>query len=511
MLINYIYASLNYVVPGMFSYLILRVLYKAILKYQNKKTSLLTEIVSFCLSIYMIIMFSATISPVFGFNPNINLNTRINLIPFYTIGEYINSITLGSYHINLNFFGNIIMFIPLGISYPIISNRYERFIPVLITGFLTSSLIEFCQLFLSRGTDIDDVILNTFGTILGYTIYKTVIRIFPLIRTLCGTIKIINEEKNYFPKDGKYIIVCTFVMATCVCITGFTKFSTTQNFPTQFSTPPEKMGMIKVSMQDSINLVANNACVYSIDENDFIFSKGLNDTIAPASTTKLLTAMVVLDNCSLDEIVTVGNEISLIAPNSSTAHLKLGDKCTIKMLLEALLLPSGNDAAYVLANYVGNKMLEQFNITNHTIEDSIYTFIETMNQKAQNINAVCSNFTTPDGFDSPNQYTTVKDMTIISKEFLNYNTLKEIVSKPIIHETFLNGQEVTYKNTNLLLDKNSPYFNKNVKGLKTGSSNKAGCCLISTAIINKRSYIIIVMDSTKEGRYLDTLELLNSL
>jgi D-alanyl-D-alanine carboxypeptidase (penicillin-binding protein 5/6) len=239
-----------------------------------------------------------------------------------------------------------------------------------------------------------------------------------------------------------------------------------------------------------------------------LYQKNSDERIAPASTAKMLTALTVLDHCSPDDVITVGAEIELIASDSSTAGLSRGNMLTVKQLLVALLFPSGNDAAYTLAVNVGKKIANDGGLG---AQKAVGVFIDAMNQKAKGIGANSSNFVTTDGYDASGQYTTAFDLARIAKAFLGVDILSEIARFHKISDTWISGQEVTYINGNDLLDPNSQYYYANAIGLKTGTTGDAGSCLVSAAVIDGQTYICVVMGSSAESRYTDSLAIYREL
>ena len=255
------------------------------------------------------------------------------------------------------------------------------------------------------------------------------------------------------------------------------------------------------------NLEASEACVYNLTREKILYEKGLENSIAPASTTKLLTALTVLDYCEGQEVVTVGDELNWVAEDASRAGLVQGNTLTIEQLLEALLLPSGNDAAYVLATYTGRQLAKEQSID---VADAVMYFMEAMNEKAVSIGAENSNFVRPDGYDEENQYTTAGDLTQIAAAFWNCDKedgiLRRIAGEASARAVFEDGTDVTWQNTNLLLQEDSPYYYPNAVGLKTGSSGNAGKCLIAAAEISGEVYLTVMMGNSEEGRFQDTLQ-----
>ncbi len=258
----------------------------------------------------------------------------------------------------------------------------------------------------------------------------------------------------------------------------------------------------------SADVVAKNVVVMNADTNTLLYQKNSTDKIAPASTAKLITALTVLDYCSTDDEMTVGTEIELMHEDSSRAWLNQGDILTTRQLLVALLLPSGNDAAYTLAVNAGKKIAGDSNLTN---AQSIDTFMDKVNEKARMLGLENSNFLAPDGYDTEGQYTTAYDLAIIAKACLDDPYISEIVSSYTSYQKWVSGREVTYNNSNELLNPNSQYYRSEVIGLKTGASTLAGNCLVSAAVINGETYICVMMGSTADGRFTDSITIYDKI
>jgi D-alanyl-D-alanine carboxypeptidase (penicillin-binding protein 5/6) len=258
----------------------------------------------------------------------------------------------------------------------------------------------------------------------------------------------------------------------------------------------------------SVNITAPNAYVMNIDSDVALYQKDSDEHIAPASTAKMLTALTVLETCSLDDVFTVSSEIDLIASDSSVAWLQHGDKLTVKQLLVALLLPSGNDAAYTLAVNAGRKVAGDNNLS---AKRAVKAFMSAMNKKAMEVGATSSHFVTPDGYDADEQYTTAFDLAQIAKACLKHDVLLEIMGSCKINDTWANGRKVTYLNTNKLIDPGSHYYYSRAVGLKTGYSGTAGSCLVSAAIIDGTTYICVIMGASGDTRFSDSLTILGEI
>ena len=258
----------------------------------------------------------------------------------------------------------------------------------------------------------------------------------------------------------------------------------------------------------SVDITAANAIVINADTNTVLYQKNGTDKIAPASTAKMITALTVLDYCSPDDEMRVGAEIEMMQDDSSRAWLMQGDTLTVRQLLVALMLPSGNDAAYTLAVNAGKEIAGDMGLSN---AQAIDVFMDKVNQKAKSLGAENSNFVVPDGYDADGQYTTAYDLAVIAKACLDNPYISEIVASDSSYERWPNGREVTYNNTNELLNPDSQYYLPEVIGLKTGTSSLGGACIVSAAVINGNTYICAVMGSTEDGRYQDSIDIYDAI
>ena len=195
----------------------------------------------------------------------------------------------------------------------------------------------------------------------------------------------------------------------------------------------------------------------------------------------------------------------MIASDSSTAYLSKGQMLTVSNLLEGMLLPSGNDAAYAMAVYVGRKSLENKKASK---EEAVVEFTRLMNEKAKELGAKNSCFKTPDGYDAIGQYTTAYDMGLIGIAAAENSLIVEVSQKSRSRNIFASGDDVTWGNTNKLVTKNSGQYYSYAIGLKTGTSTMAGRCLVAAAIKDGRKVVCVILDSSSSGRWNDAIKLL---
>ncbi len=276
--------------------------------------------------------------------------------------------------------------------------------------------------------------------------------------------------------------------------------------------PPETEPPVVVEMEDNWAEVLENHTitagayfVYDINSGVFLeLSEGITDTpIYPASITKLWAAYVALQYIDPEDTVTVGSELSMIDADSSLAHLQQGDTLTAEQLVAAMLLPSGNDATYVLATEVGRILM---NNPDMRADWAIERFVYQMNSLARNKGMKESNFITPDGIHDEEHYISATDMLIIGRLSLENPVIAKYAASVTQTVTLSNDRSLTWKNTNSLLNPDSQYYCSYAVGLKTGFTTPAGNCLLSAFQVGDRQLLIGVFECPgSNDRFADTL------
>lgn len=255
-------------------------------------------------------------------------------------------------------------------------------------------------------------------------------------------------------------------------------------------------------------LTAKQYFVYNCEARGFVTISGEQDErIFPASITKLFTAYVALEFVGPEELITAGDELDMVIYNSSVAEIKKGDQLTAEQLVEAMLLPSGNDAAYVLATHVGRKLLGN---SGASAEAASAKFVDEMNRQAKLLGMTGTNFANPDGIHKDNHYTTFADLAILGMLAMEEPTVLKYA--PVSTETVtLASGEKTWENTNAIIHPESQYYCPNCIGLKTGQTPAAGSCLLSAFEYDGTTYLVGVFGCPDvEARFPDTLQLFNA-
>lgn len=234
--------------------------------------------------------------------------------------------------------------------------------------------------------------------------------------------------------------------------------------------------------------VNSRACVV-IDRktNSVLFGKNENTKKKMASTTKIMTATIIIEKCNLTDTIEISKKAA--GTGGSRLGLKTGDKITVLDLLYGLMLRSGNDAAVALAEYAGG---------------DINGFAELMNAKALELGLTNTHFETPHGLDSNEHYTTAYELALLSNYALNNPTFAKIVGTKNYTIT-INGSPKALSNTNELLGNM-----EGVYGIKTGFTNGANRCLVTACKRNNMDIICVVLGAdTKKFRTIDSIKLIN--
>ena len=237
-------------------------------------------------------------------------------------------------------------------------------------------------------------------------------------------------------------------------------------------------------------LDATAALLVSPGSGMVLYSKNADQKRYPASTTKIMTALLTLENVSnLDETVTSeAVDFENVTADSSNAGILLGEQVTVRDLLYALMLPSANEAAYMLARHVGGSW-EQF--------------VDMMNDRAAELGCTGTHFCNPCGLHEEDHYTTAHDLYLIAKEAMKDVTFRDIVStvQHRMAKTNLHEERIIYTTNQLIFSSFQPWSYANCLGIKTGHTSQAGNCFVGYAEYGDAKLFSVVLgcsDSSKE-------------
>lgn len=270
------------------------------------------------------------------------------------------------------------------------------------------------------------------------------------------------------------------------------------------STIPATTETNSITPQNSVS--ATCAGLYNAKTMECLYENSVDNKIYPASLTKIVTACTALRYISPDTVFTVGTEQRLVPKGSSLCLIKSGHRLNLRDLLTGMLMCSGNDAAYTVAVNVAREVSGNADMSD---SEAVTYFTELMNKFAVSIGAINSNFLNPDGWDVENQYSTVYDLALISAYAIQIDEIRNIVSCQSKYVVFDSGENITWHNTNALLQPDSKYYLPQAIGLKTGTTAKAGNCLIAIVDFNGTEYIAVVTGCKSDNeRYESVHELI---
>lgn len=250
-------------------------------------------------------------------------------------------------------------------------------------------------------------------------------------------------------------------------------------------------------------ITAETGIVIDVKTGQVLYDKNMNEQRYPASTTKVITALLALENLDLNQVVTIDAETPYT--EGSRIYLLEGEQVTVEQLLYALLLESANDAAVALGKEMAG---------------TIPAFAEMMNQKAKELGAKNTTFVNPNGLHDPAHVSTAYDLAMIAREAMKNEKFRELVTtyRYIIPATNKQDTRYLYNTNRLIYDEKTKVSANGVlraakyegsTGIKTGYTSHAGGCLIAGAVRGDTELISVVMKSTDPGRFGDSIALLD--
>lgn len=236
------------------------------------------------------------------------------------------------------------------------------------------------------------------------------------------------------------------------------------------------------------SLASEKPTIYSegavlIEKNTetILYEKNSKEKLYPASTTKILTAIIAIEKCDLNEKAVASKEAIYAVPSGyAIANIQVGETFTIEELLNVMLVHSANEAANVIAEHISG---------------SVEEFAKLMNEKARQIGCKNSNFVNSNGIQNENHYSTSYDMALIAKYCMKNDKFREIISleKCELHTTEIFTEKRTFKNNNSLIDKNDKYYYEYCIGGKTGYTKEAKNCLVAMSKKDDMELISVVL------------------
>ena len=258
------------------------------------------------------------------------------------------------------------------------------------------------------------------------------------------------------------------------------------------------------------DMEARHLFIYHTGTNQVLYSKTTgNGKLFPARITKLFTTYVALQYLDPDTVITAGSELDLVHEGSSIAFVGNGSQLRVKMLVEGMMLPSGNDAAMVLAAAAGRVIAQDESLA---AADAVQVFVDEMNRQADLLGFEMTHFTSPDGWHTGSHYTCLNDLARISALALSNDTIRRYMRLGRDETNFYSGQSVIWENTNLLVLEGSGFYRTDAIGMKTGYTRPAGYCLMSAFSFEEGDIVIGQFGYIdKNNRFIDASNLIKAV
>ncbi len=250
----------------------------------------------------------------------------------------------------------------------------------------------------------------------------------------------------------------------------------------------------------SIDTVSQGAIVMDVDSGAILYEKNINNEYYPASITKVLTTLLAIENCSLDETVTFSSD-AVFKNEGNTSHIgrDLNEQMTMEQCLYAVMLESANECAYAVAEHVGG--------------GDINKFIDMMNEKAKELGCKNTHFANPNGLPNPDHYTSCYDMALISRAAYNNKTFAKIAGTKSysIPPTNKHAEVTPLNNHHAMLNfyQTNKYLYDPCVGGKTGYTDISGATLVTFAKKDGMTLVCVTMNAPQPAHYEDTTNLLN--
>lgn len=244
------------------------------------------------------------------------------------------------------------------------------------------------------------------------------------------------------------------------------------------------------------DLNSKAAILMDMESGTVLFERNPDRKTWPASTTKIMTCMLAIENCSLDETVKITPEANKVPADSSKMGLTTGEEMTMADLLYGMMMKSGNDAAIAVAIHVSG---------------SVDAFVDRMNQRAKELGCTGTHFVNPHGYHDTEHYSTARDLALIARQAMQYDAFREIVAAKSYTLAATNQREKKRLETeNPMFVATSQYYYPNLIGIKTGYHSKAGRCFVGAASESGVTLISVTLrGSARENSWKDTAKLLD--
>lgn len=293
------------------------------------------------------------------------------------------------------------------------------------------------------------------------------------------------------------LVFLILILLSPICC-SITTASNVESMIYSDATDVKEVAKVDVNLSD-VSTHSPSSLLLDVKTGEILYAKNAYKKMYPASTTKLMTAILTLENCNLNDIVTVShNAIFSIPVGYSHANLMENEQLTVEQLLNVLLIPSANDAAIALAEHISG---------------SVENFSAMMNNKAKELGCINTNFVNPNGIHEKNHYSCAYDLALIGKYAMKFPDILRIakVGQYTLPKTNkYNKTDRIFNLTNALMSSGDSNYYEYATGLKTGYTDTAGSCIVATAKKDDRDLLVVILGSDSvDGRYNDCKKLFN--
>jgi len=304
----------------------------------------------------------------------------------------------------------------------------------------------------------------------------------------------------------KKINIISAILTITMLLTSFSEaFATSlRDDPYSLSSTVLASNSMNYETYNSLNIGAEAAILIDYDTGQILYQKNINKKLFPASTTKMMTAILALEHGNLSDYVIIDQEVVDLTYGSHIA-LEVGEVLTLEQLLNGMLIASANDCALAIAKHIGG---------------SVDAFVKMMNDKAKELGAVDTNFVNPNGLHEDEHVSTAHDLALIGQYAMQFDEFRNIITKVTyeIPPTNIKNEARYLKTTNKLLFSTEkveingqpvPIKYQYALGVKTGYTSKAKNCLVSYAEKEGQKLLAVVLKANGNEVYKNTIELLN--
>lgn len=287
-------------------------------------------------------------------------------------------------------------------------------------------------------------------------------------KTDCSLLSFTQNESKKIP-----LVICEQNVRASNYPSAFGKITSANNYSSSFVQSDIFKSSLQTTVAQNFQTTAKGCIVVERNSGRILFEHNADERLPMASTTKIVTALTVINNGNLDDMVTIPRQACGI--EGSSVYLREGEKLTVRQLLYGLMLRSGNDCATALALHVGG---------------SVECFAEMMNQTARSLGCDDCNFVNPHGLHDDNHYTSARNLATITCKALQNDDFSQIVSTKNVKIP-----NDGYDYPRVLSNKNKLLYNfADADGVKTGYTKKAGRCFVGSATRNDMQVVVVVLN-----------------